>query len=141
MEREGEGWRLAWESQREPFPVLIGGEGWASELSAPEARALATALQALLAQHQSLVDTLMEEEAITLEWTGSIPGPPSREGGELWVALEGDRRAWTLRLLLRPVVNTRALEAFWARGAAAAFARAYADVVGEALATLVPPDP
>ncbi|MFZ9570377.1 MAG: DUF1818 family protein, partial [Vulcanococcus sp.] len=40
IQREGEGWRLAWDASRHPFSVLIGGAGWAAELTDLEAQAL-----------------------------------------------------------------------------------------------------
>lgn len=127
LEREGEGWRLAWDGQRHPFPLLIGGEGWASELTALEASALAKAMGALREQHHSLVDSLMEEESITLEFEG-----PTQEGvGTLWMALEGDRREWTLRFVLQPGQGRRGLEGGWSRRAADPFARACCDLLGQ----------
>jgi hypothetical protein len=126
LEREGQGWRLAWDPQREPFPLLIGGEGWASELTAAEAQALGSALDRVCGQHQALVDTLMEEETICLEFTGCVPGSASGLSGELWLALEGDRHDWALRFVLQPASGQRGLEGAWARGAAMAFARACA---------------
>jgi hypothetical protein len=128
LEREGEGWRLAWDPQRDPFPVLIGGEGWASELTAPEALALHKALEALVAQHRSLADTLMEEESLCLDYQGSLgraSGPSNMADGSLWLTLEGDRWGWTLRILLNPAPGLRGVEGFWSRGAAVTFAQTY----------------
>jgi len=155
LEREGEGWRLAWDGQRDPFPVLIGGEGWASELTASEGQALQRALLTLRNQHRDLADTLMEEETIGLEfhleWPGDTangalapehhPGPTSMEGGALWVALEGDRLTWSLRFVLQPNSGRRGLEGFWAQGAAAAFLEAYTELALTPHQGLVPPDP
>jgi hypothetical protein len=131
-ERAGEGWRLAWDAQRCPFPLLIGGEGWASELTAAEAVVLCRAVVVVRDQHQSLVDTLMEEETISLEFTGSVSAPGGGAQGELWLALEGDRQDWMLRFVLQPPSGQRGLEGFWARGAAAAFARAFSALDGMA---------
>lgn len=132
LEREGEGWRLAWDPQRDPFPVLIGGEGWASELTAPEALALHQALEALVAQHLSLVDTLMEEESLCLDYQGSLGranGSPELGDGSLWLTLEGDRWGWTLRFLIHPSPGMRGVEGFWAREAAATFAQTYLELI------------
>ncbi len=137
-EREGEGWRLAWDSQRFPFPMLIGGEGWASELTAAEALVLCRALDVVCDQHRALVDTLMEEETICLDFTGPVSAPGREGHGELWLTLEGDRRDWVLRFVLQPASGQRGLEGFWARGAAAAFARACADLDGVATLALDP---
>lgn len=125
-EREGQGWRIAFDPQRHPFPILIGGEGWASELTAAEAATLHRALALVQRQHGDLVDTLMEEESLCLEFTCSLPGEASAaQPGSLWVALEGDRQAWTLRFVLQPQAGQRGIEGCWARGAAAALAEAY----------------
>lgn len=130
LEREGQGWRLAWDPQREPFPLLIGGEDWASELTAAEGQALWRALTCVSAQHRDLVDTLMEEETITLEFTSPLSSALKGAAGELWLALEGDRRDWSLRFVLQPAPGQRGLEGFWGKGAAAAFARACAVLDG-----------
>lgn len=141
FEREGQGWRLAWDSQRDPFPLLIGGEGWASELTAAEGAALQHALDLLVRQHRDLADTLMDEETIGLEFTGTLDSARPQEGGELWVALEGDRREWGVRFVLQPAAGLRGLEGAWGTGAAIAVAEAFAEV-GLALPHgLVPPDP
>lgn len=126
LEREGQGWRLVWDPHRAPFPLLIGGDGWASELTALEGQALCRAVLMVRGQHRELVATLMKEEALSLEFTGSVPGPPPGVEGSLWVALEGDRLAWSLRFVLQPASGQRGLEGFWARGAAEAFAAACA---------------
>jgi hypothetical protein len=126
LEREGDGWRLAWDPQRDPFPLLIGGEGWASELTASEGQSLCRALTVVRRQHQSLAETLMEEEKVSLEFTGVVPPLPSGAEGSLWLALEGDRQVWTLRFVLQPGPGQRGLEGSWGKGAAAAFADACA---------------
>lgn len=136
LEREGQGWRLAWDGQRDPFPLLIGGEGWASELTAAEAHALLKAVEALREQHGHLVDTLMDEENICLEFQGSTAPlsslPGEERGGSLWVALEGDRREWTLHFVLQPSPGLRGLEGGWSKEAAAVFAQACCDLLGSA---------
>jgi Domain of unknown function (DUF1818) len=124
LEREGEGWRLAWDGQRDPFPVLIGGASWASELTAAEGQALAHALGVLQSQHRALMDTLMEEESISLDYQGS-----TSEGGALWMALEGDRQTWSLHFVLQPAPGLRGLEGGWGCGAAVAFAQACQDLL------------
>ncbi len=116
--REGEGWRLAVDPSRRPFPVLIGGAGWAAELSATEARALGRGVATLMAQHRQLLATLMAEEAIELELELEL------EPGSLWLALAGDRRHWSLRFVLAPAGERRGLEGGWSGDASAAFAAA-----------------
>ncbi len=119
---EGSGWRLAVDRNRTPFPVLVGGDGWASELSTAEAQALARAASTLQEEHRALMDRLMPEEAITLEREGPVGDPP--QGGELWLELEGDRRCWSLRFVLSPGAGHRALEGSWRAESATAFVAA-----------------
>jgi hypothetical protein len=86
--QEGQGWRLAVDPSRRPFPVLIGGSGWGAELTASEAWALRLGVGRLVREHRGLVATLLEEEAIELDLEVAL-GP-----GSLWLALEGDRGGW-----------------------------------------------
>jgi hypothetical protein len=121
IEREGEGWRLAWDGSRQPFSVLMAGEGWAAELTEPEAEALREAVAHLVAQHQGLVDQLMEEETIELEL----------ERDPWWLAIEGDRRHWSLRVVLTPAPGQRAFEGSWSEVAARPFSQALQQLFGQ----------
>ena len=103
IQLEGKGWRLAWRADGQPFSVLIGGQGWAAELTQAEASALAAAATDLMREHQSLVDQLLAEEAISLEL----------ERGSWWLALEGDRQQCSLKGILSPAAGQRALEVSW----------------------------
>jgi hypothetical protein len=119
--REGEGWRLAWDAGRQPFSVLIGGAGWAVELSEAEALALQQAVADLAAQHGALVDQLMAEEAISLEL----------ERGPWWLEIEGDRASWALRVVLTPAAGQRAFEGSWSPQASRAFSAALQQLHGQ----------
>ena len=119
--REGEGWRLAWDGGRQPFSVLIGGDGWAVELSDAEAIALREAVADLVAQHAALVDQLMAEEAISLEL----------DRGVWWLAIEGDRGAWELQVVLTPAAGQRAIEGRWPHPASRAFSQALQQLHGQ----------
>jgi hypothetical protein len=121
IEREGEGWRLAWDGSRQPFSVLMAGEGWAAELTEPEASALRDAVTDLVAQHQGLVDQLMAEESIELEL----------ERGPWWLAIEGDRCSWSLRVVLTPAAGQRAVEGSWSAAAALPFSKALQQLFGQ----------
>lgn len=112
--QEGEGWRWLVDPARHPFSVLVGGQGWAVELTADEARELQQGLVRLAREHRGLADQLMGEEAISLEL----------ERGPLWMALDGDRDSWTLRFVLTPAAASRAVEGSWAAGASAALVAA-----------------
>jgi hypothetical protein len=114
--QEGEGWRWLVDPARHPFSVLVGGQGWAVELTAEEARELQQGLVRLVQEHRGLVDQLMGEEAISLEL----------ERGPLWMALEGDRASWELRFVLTPAPASRAVEGSWGARASAALVAALA---------------
>ena len=126
IQLEGPGWRLAWRedggpSGVQPFAVLIGGQGWAVELTTAEAQALANLTLDLIAEHQALVDQLLAEEAISLEL----------ERGPWWLALEGDRRQWSLKGVLSPEAGQRALEVSWSVEASGALCQALQRLGGQ----------
>ena len=104
---------------RQPFVVLIGGRGWAAELTAAEAGALRRAVQRLQQQLQATAPLLMAEESLELEY----------DSGGLWMQLSGLGNAWALRFVLTSANDgagppARGLEGSWEVGAAAAFAAA-----------------
>jgi hypothetical protein len=121
IEREGEGWRIAWDGDRQPFVVLIGGAGWATELSRAEAESLRDALADLLAQHAALVDQLMAEESISLEL----------ERDPWWLTIDGDRRQWSLQVMLSPQPGQRAFEGSWPHPASRGFSQALQQLYGQ----------
>lgn len=112
--KEGQGWRLAVEPERDPWPVLLGGKRWAVEFTRTEAGLLRRCALQLVGQLEEIADQLMEEEAITLEV--ETPCPP----GSLWVELEGKRDRWQLRFVLSPGVVRRGCEGGWSAAASAA---------------------
>jgi len=121
--REGSGWRLVVDSDRQPFGVLIGGGdaaagAWAAELTLLEALTLRRGMETLLEQHRALVDILMAEEAIELAMELAC------EGGDLWLCLEGDRNRWCLRFVLTPAPGRRGVEGSWGGEASVAVAAA-----------------
>ncbi|MCT0200713.1 DUF1818 family protein [Synechococcus sp. CS-1325] len=107
--REGDGWRLAWEPARQPFSVLIGGVGWAAELTTAEALALRQAIRDLVKQWGELTDQLLDEELISLEL----------ERQPWWVGLEGDRTTWALHFVLSTGPSQRGIEGSWTLAAGA----------------------
>jgi hypothetical protein len=115
---EGDGWRLAFNPLRSPFPLLVGGRHWAAELTLAEAQVFQGAVAKLVQQHAGLVDQLMVEEALNLEMETPLAG------GQLWLTLEGDRSQWSLGFVLTPEPGLRGLEGHWEAGATAAFAAA-----------------
>ena len=121
---EGQGWRLVVDPSRSPYTALIGGEGWACELTGAELLALQRASGRLTAQHLALAGTLMAEEAIDIELELPIGDPRSNAGGSLWLGLRGDRGSWSLHLVLTPEPGRRGMEGGWPAPASAAFAAA-----------------
>ena len=121
---EGQGWRLVVDPSRSPYTALIGGEGWACELTGSELLALQRASGQLTAQHGALADSLMAEEAIDIELELPIGDPRSKAGGSLWLGLRGDRGSWSLHLVLTPEPGGRGMEGGWTAPASAAFAAA-----------------
>jgi hypothetical protein len=121
---EGRGWRLEVDAARAPFIALIGGDGWASELTAAELRALQQAAARLTAQHRAMADVLMAEEAVTLEVELPIGDPEAGDAGSLWLGLDGDRHRWTLQLVLTPGPGARGIEGGWGAAASEAFSAA-----------------
>ena len=118
---EGEGWRLVIDPARHPFAVLIGGQGWAAELTRDEVLVLGRAVARLCHQHAELVAQLMLEESLELELElPLLAGEP----GSLWMALEGDRRDWALRFVLSPGPGGRAFEGAWSAAASGPFVAA-----------------
>ena len=101
--------------------MLIGGDGWAAELSEAEAFGLRDGLRDLIDQHRQLIDQLMAEEAVELEL--------EREGW--WICLDGDRQGWSLRVMLSPELGQRAIEGSWTREAASGFSAALSQLHGQ----------
>lgn len=121
---EGQGWRLVVDPSRTPFIALIGGDGWASELTAAELHTLQLAAGRLTAQHRAMADGLMAEEAVAMEVELPIGDPEAGDAGSLWLGLDGDRRHWTLQLVLTPGPGSRGLEGAWSAPASEAFSAA-----------------
>ena len=111
--QEGPGWRLAQDLSRGEFSILVGGEGWAFELTEPEWKDFVGLLSTLESQHCALKDQLMAEEAIELEL----------DRGVWWGCLAGDCQSWSLAIVLTPQKG-RGVEGFWPASTAAAVAAA-----------------
>ena len=90
MQAEGPGWRLAVDPARPGYQALIGGEGWAIEISLDELSQLRSLCERLQDQHLAIADQLMAEEAIEI----------ALEQGPWWLELSGDRERWCLRFVL-----------------------------------------
>ena len=104
IELEGPGWRLARDSSRDNFPVLIGGEGWALELTEQEWQALILLVNDLLNEYKKLESQLMPDESISLEL----------ERESWWGCLDGDKNSWSLQFVFQQSHNQiRGFEACW----------------------------
>ena len=104
IQNEGPGWRLARDTSRTTFPVIIGGDGWAVELTEQEWLQLILLINELINQHKQLENQLMKEESICLE----IERQP------WWGCLDGDRDSWSLQIVLESNGESlRGFEAFW----------------------------
>jgi len=115
IRQEGPGWRLAWDPSRPVFPALIGGEGWAFELTREEFQGLVALVSALVDQHGQLIDQMMAEEAITLEM----------DRAPWWGCLEGGRERWALQVVLEgESAGGRGVEGHWPAPAAQAITAA-----------------
>ena len=115
IQNEGPGWRLSRDPIRGQFPVLIGGEAWAFELTEVEWSGFVEVIFELQRQHQQLHAQMMQEECICLEF--EIEG--------WWGALEGDRDDWSLQVILEAKGSgMRGVEAHWPKPAAKAIAEA-----------------
>ena len=66
MQAEGPGWRLAVDLARPGYQALIGGDGWAIELSLDELSQLKSLCGRLQDQHLAIADQLMAEEVIEI---------------------------------------------------------------------------
>lgn len=110
---QGPGWRFAVDPSRDPYPVLVGTDDWAVELTAAEASALRGSALRLVSELETLSDQLMPEEQISLELDCDL----------VWVELEGRPGELSLRFVLQPLASTgggRGVEGRWTVPATAA---------------------
>ena len=63
IQQEGPGWRLARDTSRTSFPIMIGGDVWAFELTEKEWTSLIPLINELINQHKILESQLMKEES------------------------------------------------------------------------------
>ncbi len=104
IQREGKGWRLELNTAKRNFPVLIGGENWAVELSKNEWDNLGLVIPKLIDQFEAVKNSLMREEKIFIE----IDRSP------WWACIEGTRDDWQLKLILSgDGCEGRAVELCW----------------------------
>ncbi len=111
IQHEGKGWRLELDESKNDFPVLIGGENWAVELSKTEWSSLESVVSNLIDQYEYLRNSLMKEEKIFIE----IDIDP------WWASIDGTKEDWKLKLILSgDGCHGRAVELCWPEPAAQA---------------------
>ncbi len=109
---EGLGWRVARDSSRAHFPVLLGADHCAIELTNAEWNSLESLISNLLEEYEALLNQLMDEESLSVEL----------ERNQWWGCLERDSNSWSLQLVLEGngELHTRGLEIYWPSPAAEA---------------------
>ncbi len=106
IKKEGTGWRIIRDSERDNFSTIIGGEHWAIELNQLEWDTLVKLVNDLSIQYGDVKEQLMADEDLTLEL-----------GRNPWLAiLKGDQYGWDLKLILNNGDSlNRGAEIFWPR--------------------------
>ena len=104
--KEGDGWRLGWDGNAPDFQGLLGGKGWAIELTALEFQEFCRLAQQLAQTMQAMASELMDEERITCE----------AESDLIWLEVEGFPTAYSLRFILH---GGRRCEGQWDESAVA----------------------
>ncbi len=105
IQYEGLGWRVARDSSRAHFPVMLGADRFAIELTHDEWNSLESLISNLLKEYQGLLNQLMEEESLSVELERNV----------WWGCLEGDRKSWSLQLVLdgKGEPSRRGVEIYW----------------------------
>ena len=104
LKKEGLGWRLSIDPKRKVFPVLIGGDGWAIELTQKEWHELFSLISDLTDQHKDIEGHLMHEEALEIELERNL----------WWGCLEGNKYSWNLAFVLKSdEAHFRGVEFCW----------------------------
>lgn len=110
--KEGHGWRIGWNDTASTYQGLLGGAGWAVELTAVEFQDFCRLAQELAETMRSIAPELMDQERINCE----------AESDVLWLEAEGFPHRYNLRFIL---TTGRQCEGGWD-----------ADVVEELMAAL-----
>nr|WP_203457647.1 DUF1818 family protein [Gloeothece citriformis] len=102
--KQGQGWRLGWDSQAEIYKGLVGSQDWAIELTEAELNEFCRLLHQLAQTMEQMKDHLMDSERIACE----------AESDLLWMEVEGFPHAYSLRLILH---QDRRFEGNWSADA------------------------
>ena len=101
--KEEDNWRLIRNPDKGKYSFLICVNKWSIELQHHEFVSLFKLLDTLIDQYLSLVNQLMDEELINLEFE-RLP----------WYAeLEGTKNKWSLRIIFESDEQTRSFEMYW----------------------------
>lgn len=100
---EGDHWVVGYDSQRQPYCLLLGGTNWSFELDDRETKSLVMLLTSLETQWQASLAELMDEETL-----GCV-------AGDAYVEIErfGTAQEFGLRLRL---LGGRKAEGIWEQG-------------------------
>lgn len=109
--QEGDGWRIGWDAEANPYQGLLAGADWAMELTAVEFQAVCRLAQQLAQQMQAMADVLMDEETLTCD----------AESEQVWVEVAGFPDAFALRFILQ---SGRRCEGAWDTAATGSLLRA-----------------
>ena len=88
--KKGVGWRLGWNSDSVAYQGLIGGDGWALELTKAEFNDFCRLFKQLAGTMEMMSQELMDAERIACEAESEL----------LWLEIEGYPHAYSLRLIL-----------------------------------------
>jgi hypothetical protein len=88
--REGEGWRLGWDTAAPHYKGLLAGSTWAIELTEAEFRTFRRLVVEISDTMAAIAAEIMDDEHITCE----------AEADDLWLEAEGFPEAYRLRFLL-----------------------------------------
>lgn len=109
--KEGQGWRLGWDSGAATYQGLLAGDDWAMELTAQEFQDFCRLAQQLGQNLAAIALELMDEERLTCE----------AESETLWLEAEGFPQSFALRFILQ---SGRRCEGAWPPGVASAVVQA-----------------
>lgn len=98
--KQGAGWRIGWHPEAPEFKGLVGGDGWAIELTEPELNDFCRLSQQLQDTMAQIAEELMAEETIACE----------AESDRLWLEVRGYPQAYGLQLML---LTGRRAEGSW----------------------------
>jgi hypothetical protein len=98
--KSGTGWRIGWDSDAELYRGLVGGEGWAIELTEAEFAEFCRLVDQLANTMNQMSHELMDEERISCEVESDL----------IWVEAEGYPQFYELHFM---VLTGRQAEGSW----------------------------